>query len=58
MYKMQLTLVPCPARDLFLWLNIKVKVHTSVMYGRDEDNRKEILCYTWILGIPCYHYVK
>ena len=24
------------------------------LYGRDEDNRKEIPRNTWILGIPCY----
>ena len=48
---------PCPARDLFQWLNTKVKVHIQYNCMVDEDNRKEIPRNTRILGILCYHWL-
>ena len=46
--------VPCPARDLFPWLNTRVKVYIY-LYGQYGNIRKDIFGISRIRGIPSNH---
>ena len=45
---------PCTARDLFPWLNTRVKVHISVWAIREYPKRHS--SYLSDSGIPSYHW--